>query len=297
MLGRGTADRGTTGDGVKPPAPVAVYWDEGDDPQGWRSQNAELFRLPSNPPTLGAFESYRSSYVPNPARDARFDPSKPKNLYCCSTPVIRYQGDLVEATLANEPIGSTDAPGLLFVNYKAPDYTGHVYGLFDPMTADALRDVDDQLGRIVEQLDARFPGRYAVIVTADHGQCPLPDATGGVRLDPVQLWDDVEHEFGAGIFGFVQSVVPSEIYLHADVLWDSGAAREDVAAFLHDYRYGQNIGPYVPRDAIERELLERKQFAAVFATTYLETLADRDLTGFGDGIYPEGEIGIPEPVT
>jgi Type I phosphodiesterase / nucleotide pyrophosphatase len=273
--------------------PVAVYWDEIGDPQDWRSQNEELFRLPAVPASRDAFERYRTDYVPNPDRNPEFDPSKPKNLHCCSTPVIRYQGDLIEATVENEPVTSASDPGLLFVNYKAPDYTGHVYGMFDPMTGEALRDVDAQLGRLVDQLEALLPGRYALLVTADHGQCPLPDAAGGVRLDPIQLWDDIEREFGGGLFGFVQSVVPSEVYLHADVLWDSGATREDVAAFLRDYPYRRNIGPYVPRDAIEQELLDRQQFAAVFATTFLDSVAGRDTSTFGPGIYPEGETGIP----
>jgi hypothetical protein len=52
----------------------------------------------------------------------------------------------------------------------------------------------------------------------------------------------------------------------------------------------------VPRDAIEQELLDRQQFAAVFATTFLDSLVGRDLSEFGPGIYPEAEIGIPEPV-
>jgi hypothetical protein len=290
MIGRGGPSR--RGD----ERPVAVYWDETGDPQDWRVQNEELFRLPRAMPTYGAFEEYQAAFVPNPDRDPRFDPMKPKNIHCCSTPVIRYEGDLVEATVASEPVASREAPGLLFINYKSPDYTGHVYGMLDPMTGDALRDVDEQLGRLVEQLEAMFPGRYALIVTADHGQCPLPDAAGGVRLDPIQLWDDIEREFGAGPFGFVQSVVPSEVYLHADVLWDSGASREDVAAFLRDYPYRRNVGPYVPRDAIEQDLLDRQQFAAVFATSFLATLAGRDLTAFGTGIYPEGEIGLPAPV-
>jgi hypothetical protein len=276
--------------------PVAVYWDEGGEPQGWRSQNDELYRMPEAMPPLESFDTYRAGYVPNPARNSAFDPVKPKNMHCCSTPVIRYQGDLVEATLANEPVGSPDAAGLLFVNYKAPDYTGHVFGMFDPMTGDALRDVDEQLGRLVAQLDALHPGRYALVVTADHGQCPLPDESGGVRLDPIQLWDDLEHEFGGGLFDLVQNVVPSEVYLHTDVLWDAGATREDLAAFLRDYPYRRNIGPYVPRDAVEQELLDRQQFAAVFATTFLDTLAGRDLSTFGPGIYPEAEIGIPAPI-
>jgi arylsulfatase A-like enzyme len=278
--------------------PVAVYWDEGGDPQDWRSQNDELYRLPAVVPAFDAFEGYRAAYVPNPDRNPAFDPAKPRNLHCCSTPVIRYQGDLVETTLANEPVGSSETPGLLFVNFKSPDYTGHVYGMFDPMTGDALRDVDEQLGRLVAQLDALYPGRYALIVTADHGQCPLPDAAGGVRLDPIQLWDDLEREFGGGLFGLVQNVVPSEVYLHADVLWDAGASREDLAAFLRDYPYRRNIGPYVPRDAIEQELLDRQQFAAVFATSFLDTLAGRDLEAdFGRGIYSDADpLGVPAPV-
>ncbi len=289
MLGYGGRDR--RGD----QRPVAVYWDETGDPQDWRSQHEELYRLPTGMPSLDAFDGYRDAYTPNPDRNLDFDPIKPKNLHCCSTPVIRYQGDMVEATLANEPIGSSDTPGLLFINFKAPDYTGHVYGMFDPMTGDALRDVDEQLGRLVAQLDALYPDRYALIVTADHGQCPLPDEAGGVRLDPIQLWDDLEREFGGGLFDLVQNVVPSEVYLHADVLWDAGATREDVAAFLRDYPYRRNIGPYVPRDVIEQELLDRQQFAAVFATSFLDTLAGRDLDAdFGPGIYPEADpSGIP----
>jgi hypothetical protein len=289
MLGRGGRSR--RGDR----RPVAIYWDELADTQDWRSLHEELYRLPNGMPTLDAFTGYRDAYTPNPDRNPDFDPIKPRNLHCCSTPVIRYEGDVVEATLANESVGSPDTPGLLFINYKAPDYTGHVYGMFDPMTGDALRDVDEQLGRLVAQLDALYAGRYALIVTADHGQCPLPDTSGGVRLDPIQLWDDLEREFGGGLFGLVQNVVPSEVYLHADVLWDAGATREDVAAFLRDYPYRRNIGPYVPRDVIEQELLDRQQFAAVFATSFLDTLAGRDRDAdFGPGIYPEADpSGIP----
>jgi hypothetical protein len=292
MLGFGGRDRA---DGRRP---VAVYWDETSDPQDWRSQNEDLFRLPVTMPSLDAFTSYREAYTPNPARNPAFDPKKPKNLHCCSTPVIRYQGDLIETTLASERIGSVEAPGLLFVNYKSPDYTGHVYGMFDPMTGDALRDVDEQLGRLVTQLDDLYANRYALIVTADHGQCPLPDEAGGTRLDPIQLWDDLEREFGGGLFGLVQNVVPSEVYLHADVLWDAGATREDMASFLRDYPYRRNLGPYVPRDAIERDLLDRQQFAAVFATSFLDTLAVRDLeSDFGPGIYGEADPdGIPVPI-
>ena len=42
----------------------------------------------------------------------------------------------------------------------------------------------------------------------------------------------------------------------------------------------------------------RQQFAAVFATSFLDTLEGRDLEAdFGPGIYPEADpSGIPLPV-
>ena len=68
--------------------------------------------------------------------------------------------------------------------------------------------------------------------------------------------------------------MPSEIFLNVDRLRDNGGATiEDVAASLADYRYRQNIGPYVPSSAVEQDLLDQKEFAAVFGTTFLDALA------------------------
>ena len=50
-----------------------------------------------------------------------------------------------------------------------------------------LNAVDAEIGRHGRPARDRFPGEYVLIVTADHGQCPLPDSMGGVRLDPIQL--------------------------------------------------------------------------------------------------------------
>ena len=92
------------------------------------------------------------------------------------------------------------------------------------------------------------PSDYALIVTADHGQCPLPDDVDGVRLDPVAAGEAIDRRFGGELVTTVQSVVPSEIYLHEGVLRVNGASIDDVAVGLRDYRYRQNIGPYVPAE-------------------------------------------------
>jgi hypothetical protein len=133
-----------------------------------------------------------------------------------------------------------------------------------------------------------------MIVTADHGQCPEIDAHGGVRIDPIQLEEDLEREFGTSVFGLIQAVAPSEVYLDPKALTDSGFTTEDVAAFLADYRYGENIGPYVRPSAVNRGQLTAKTFAAVLPTSFIADLAARDLSAYGSTRYPEADpYGIP----
>lgn len=147
------------------------------------------------------------------------------------------------------------------------------------------------------RLDERFgAGGYALIVTADHGQCPLPDDVGGVRLDPIQLEAVIERSFG-GLFDPVQAVVPHEVYLDPSVLWDAGADVDEVAASLRDLTYRQTLGSYVPPEAVEEELLDRRQFAAVFSAGWLERLLERDPSAFGATAFvePGVDIGTPPP--
>jgi hypothetical protein len=168
----------------------------------------------------------------------------------------------------------------------------------DPRQAEVLGAVDDELMRLAELLVDRFgPDGFALIVTADHGQCPQIDAHGGVRIDPIQLEEDLKREFGTSLFGLIQAVVPSEVYLDSIALVDAGSTAEDVAAFLADYRYGENLGPYVRPAAIRRDQLRAKTFAAVLPTTFIAELAGRDLSRYGRTRYPEADPGGMPTVT
>ena len=136
-----------------------------------------------------------------------------------------------------------------------------------------------------------------MIVTADHGQCPNVDSTTqGVRLDPIQLQEDLTAEFGSSVFDLVQSVVPSEVYLNERALRDSGLSRADIAAWLRDYTYADNLGPYVRPAAIQHDRLATRPFAAVLPTEFLDELARSDPSTYGPGTYTDEDPGIP-PVT
>jgi predicted AlkP superfamily pyrophosphatase or phosphodiesterase len=288
MIGRG----GTRPLGDKP---VAVLWDE-DGGGGWIPQNPELYRMPRAFPDLARLDELTAAYS-DPGVDDRYT-LKGKKAVCCTPPIIEYQGDLIEATFDSEPIGEGPSTSLLYVNVKAPDYAGHVYNYLSLRQRFALQEVDRQIERVRAILEERFsPGEYALIVTADHGQCPTVNLAGGVRLDPIQIEEDVAHGFDTSPMRLIESVVPHEIYLSERAMLDTGVNAEDIAAWLKDYRYGENIGPYVPDEAIDRDRLDQPIFAAVMPGSYVEELAGTDLSRFGPGHYPDGDPdGIP-PVT
>lgn len=280
MLGRGGRPAGRL--------PVGVFWDENGG-GGWKPHHPHRYRLPGSAPGLERLDELTAGY--EPPSPSPFDPTGKKAM-CCFPPVVRYQGELIEATFDSEPIGTDEVPDLLYLNFKAPDYSGHVYNMDDPRQAEVLASVDDEIGRLADLLLTRFgEGRSVLIVTADHGQCPEIDANGGVRIDPIQLEEDLNAEFGTSVFGLVQMVAPSEVYLDPKALADSGLSSEDVAAFLADYRYGDNVGPYIRPAAIRRDRLDARTFAAVLPTSFIADLADRDLATYGSTRFDDADPG------
>ncbi len=272
--------------------PVAVFYDE-DHTKDWRSQNADLYRLPDGSPQREQLSSYLRRYF-GPERGAELDRALGRKV-CCAPPIVRYMGDVIAAALENEDVGGHDATDLLYINFKMPDYTGHVYNMLSIQEKIALQAVDRELGRLVSALEQRFlPGEFVLFVTADHGQCPLVDVAGGVRLDPIQLADDINHAFGRSVWPLVEDVRPSEVYIDHRALWDGGVTLDDIAGFLSEYRYGNNVGSYVPNDLVEHARLDQPEFAGVFSTDYIRKLDQFDLFRLGNGRYTErADPGLP----
>jgi len=274
--------------------PVALYYDE-DHTKDWRSQNEHLYRLPDGSPSRAQLSSYLRTYF-GPERGAEIDREAGRRV-CCSPPIIRYMGDVIAAAMYNEGVGTHAATDLLYINFKMPDYTGHVYNMLSIQEKIALQAVDRELGRLLATLEQRFaPGEFALFVTADHGQCPLVDVAGGVRLDPLQLADDINHAFGRSVWPLVEDVRPSEVYVDHRALWDGGVTLDDIAAFLSSYRYGNNVGSYVPQGLVEHARLDQPEFAGVFSTDYIRKLDAGALARLGSGSYSRADPGLP-PVT
>ncbi|MBA3350022.1 MAG: alkaline phosphatase family protein, partial [Actinobacteria bacterium] len=104
---------------------------------------------------------------------------------------VAYQQHLLERFIAATHIGEDPIPDLLYVNFKMTDDAGHSWGMTSPETADVLRAQDRALRRLVRSLDRTVgPKRWALMVTADHGQMPYPRESGGWAIAGSELQAD-----------------------------------------------------------------------------------------------------------
>jgi predicted AlkP superfamily pyrophosphatase or phosphodiesterase len=92
--------------------------------------------------------------------------------------------DLTLAAVDSEHLGRHDAPDLLCVSFSCNDYVGHSWGPDSQEVLDVTLRSDVIMHKLLERLDQRVGrGRYIVAVSADHGICPLPEASRLRGLD------------------------------------------------------------------------------------------------------------------
>lgn len=194
------------------------------------------------------------------------------------TPGPEYYGALANSPFGNdlllalakdcvreERLGADDVPDLLVVSFSSNDLIGHTWGMdsqevldvtlrSDAVMADFLAFLDDKVGR----------GKYLVGVTADHGVCPLPEASrarglDAKRVDPKDIQKGVEEHLSAkfGAAGakkaWIEAASLPWLHFNPAVAAAAGKSRADVARAAADYLKGR---PEVAR-AFTREDLSR----------------------------------------
>lgn len=97
--------------------------------------------------------------------------------------------DLALAAIDGEQLGADATPDLLTLSLSAHDYVGHGWGHESWESWDMTLRLDAQLAAFLAELDAKVgQGRWAMVVTSDHGAAPLPERTGGGRV----VFEDVQ---------------------------------------------------------------------------------------------------------
>ena len=100
--------------------------------------------------------------------------------------------DLANALVDELNLGKGGAPDVLSVGLSATDYIGHATGTAGVEMCIQMAELDRQIGRLLDHLDARAID-YAVVLSADHGGLDTPERLDqqalprAVRADPALL--------------------------------------------------------------------------------------------------------------
>ena len=133
--------------------------------------------------------------------------------------------------LSGAELGADDAPDLLMLSLSGADLVGHTFGPDSHEIVDYYVDLDRRLGVFLAELDRRYPGDYAVIMTADHGGTRMPEVArtkGQVEATRV-LSEDFDREVAAAVTRACERLGLAEPVAVRDVgegLWlDMGAGQ------------------------------------------------------------------------
>lgn len=185
---------------------------------------------------------------------------------------IPYQQRLVEEVIKREGFGKDDVPDMIFINNKLIDTLGHIgRGLNSPRMSDAVRTQDEYLEKFIDFLNEEVgEGKWAMVLTADHGATPHPETTGAFVVSPGKVGVAITAKFdGDGddqeVLQFVQA---TQVFLNINELADNGYTLDDVSRYIMTLTKAQtNENAPPPKDE-----LNDRVFPAAFPSTMLASL-------------------------
>lgn len=133
--------------------------------------------------------------------------------------------DTVETAIDSERLGQHEVPDVLVVNLSTNDYVGHAWGPNSPEVKDISIVTDRLLGRLFTKLDKTIPGgidNVAIVVTADHGVCPIPEEAQQYRIDSPRVTTNIaeaidealDRKYGAADWVMGNSVFEQNVFLN-----------------------------------------------------------------------------------
>jgi hypothetical protein len=148
---------------------------------------------------------------------------------------IPYQTRLIEEMIRREQLGHGEVTDLLFINYKVIDQIGHLFSLNSEEMGDVVEAQDEALPELIDILDRNVGrGRWAMVVTADHGSRPDAELAGSFRISAEKLHAAIQREFDRDDDGVpvVDQVRQTDVFLNTEELAEHGGTLEDVARFV-----------------------------------------------------------------
>jgi predicted AlkP superfamily pyrophosphatase or phosphodiesterase len=156
--------------------------------------------------------------------------------------------DLVKQAIDAEELGKRDTPDLLSVSFSSNDPIGHCWGPDSQEVLDVTLRSDLIVKELLAVLDDKVgQGCYTLVLTADHGVCPLPEVIRkegkeSDRILPSELRRDINafldetYDESRGRYDWVENLTHPWLYLNLRTLQRLNLRQSDVedklAAFL-----------------------------------------------------------------
>ena len=131
--------------------------------------------------------------------------------------------EFAEAAIAAEHLGTRGVTDILTVSFSSPDYCGHIFGPDSQEMEDMMVRLDGTLRGFLDYVFAHVGKENVLLVlTADHGVCPLPERApvpGASRVNPADVLADIrvhlgQHfDYNEGQANLVQALSNGYIYL------------------------------------------------------------------------------------
>src|SRR5581483_119426 len=100
--------------------------------------------------------------------------------------------ELAKRTIVEEKLGHGEGPDLLCLSFTSNDLVGHCWGPDSQEVLDITLRSDVIIKELLEFLDQKVGrGQYVLVVSADHGVCPLPELVKAQGKDAGRVPMDV----------------------------------------------------------------------------------------------------------
>ncbi|HEY1191069.1 MAG TPA: alkaline phosphatase family protein [Gemmata sp.] len=152
--------------------------------------------------------------------------------------------ELAEKAIAAEGLGADAVPDLLSLSFSSNDAVGHAWGPDSQEVLDVTLRSDRIMKRLLDVLDAKVgKGGYVLVMTADHGICPLPEVSrkegrDAARVQPAtaaKIETFLKEKYGKGASKWVEAVSGPWVYLNPKAVTAVGAKQADVEAALAEW--------------------------------------------------------------
>ncbi len=147
-----------------------------------------------------------------------------------------------KACVQAERLGTGDTTDLLSVSFSSNDLIGHTWGPDSQEVLDVTLRSDAIMADLLGFLDAKIgAGKYAVLLTADHGVAPIPPPDKRIRPQPLVLAAErfLQATYGKPDGGernlWLEALVPPHVYLNHRLLAAKGLKPEEVAGKLAEW--------------------------------------------------------------